>query len=273
MDYFTHQQLAPGLIRIIDFTGVCCYLVVGNEKAALLDTCNGIGNIKEYAEKLTDKPIFVILTHGHLDHMGGAGLFDEVYMNPADIPVLRKHGDMKFRVEDTIAHIANGVEVKASEFVPTMEKDPLPLCDGQQFLLGGKTIRMILVKGHTPGMMCPLITEDRTIIFGDACGEAVLLFDEFSSDISEYRDSLTNLKQYENEYDKVYRNHGTFWSNKVLLDNVIECCDLILSGKDDRFETCVHGYQLYAAKKMAEGKAKRADGKEGNLLYSLQKVK
>ena len=54
-------------------------------------------------------------------------------------------------------------------------------------------------RGHTPGMMCPLVIEDRLIIFGDACGVGVLLFDEYSSSVLEYKNSLLSLKQYESE--------------------------------------------------------------------------
>ena len=90
MNYYTSQRLSPSITRITDFTGVCCYLVEGEEKACLLDTCNGFGNIREYAETLTDKPLFVILTHGHIDHAPGACWFDEVYLNHADLKLVHQ---------------------------------------------------------------------------------------------------------------------------------------------------------------------------------------
>lgn len=273
MKIFTHEQLSPRLFRIIDFTGVCCYLAVGNERAALLDTINGIGNIRAYAETLTDKPIFVLLTHGHLDHMGGAGLFEEVYMNLLDLPVMEQHGNMEFRVHDTNAQLHDHTPLTATDFVPVMKQSPRPLHDGDMFDLGGLRIRMISVPGHTPGMMCPLLEEERTIIFGDACGVSVLLFDKFSSTVGEYRQSLLHLKEYESAYDTIYRNHGSFWSNKILLDNVIACCEDILAGTDDHFPVSVHGFDLFAAKALAPDGRGRADGKEGNLLYLPEKAR
>lgn len=272
MQAYTHEQLSSNLIRITDFTGVCCYLVIGSQKACLLDTCNGLGNIRSYVESLTDKPIFVILTHGHLDHMGGAALFEEVYMHPADIPVLQNHADMTFRVNDTNGMLHPEVPLTAQDFVPAKLTGILPLREGQQFDLGGITIEMLGVPGHTPGMMCPLLVEDRTIIFGDACGVAVLLFDEFSSTVSQYKESLKKLKQQEYRYDTVYRNHGSFWSPKELLDNVMECCDCVLTGTDDRDPVTIHGYCLFAAKKVAADGHGREDKKEGNLFYSSAKV-
>ncbi|MCD7810020.1 MAG: hypothetical protein LUH02_11840 [Erysipelotrichaceae bacterium] len=130
---------------------------------------------------------------------------------------------------------------------------------------------MILVQEHTPGMMCALIKEERTIIFGDACGVAVMLFNEFSTNVSTYLKSLQHLKEFENEYDTIYRNHGTFVSPKELLDNVMECCELILSKKDDHMPLHMHGVDLFAAKEMSfEGG--RKDGKEGDLLYAIDKA-
>ncbi|WP_326513231.1 MBL fold metallo-hydrolase [Clostridium intestinale] len=271
MEFFKSEKLSNRLYRITEFSGVCCYLIVGDNKACLLDTCCGYGNIKEYAETLTDKPIFLILTHGHYDHMGGAALFDEVYMNLDDMPVFKNHGDMKLRIKETKA-FPQTAHVKEKDIVPTRVEEIKDIKDGDIFDLGGITIKMILVKGHTPGMMCPLIQEEKSIIFGDACGVGVLLFDEYSSNVSEYKNSLLNLKKYEHLYNTVYRNHGTFFSNKDLLDNVIECCDLILEGKDDREPVEIHGYKLFAARKTNNGHS-RADGKEGNIMYALEKVK
>lgn len=260
------EKLSEHIIRIIDMTGVSCYLIIGETKACLLDTCNGFGDIKEFVETLTDRPIFVILTHGHHDHMGGAALFDEVYMNALDMPVFHKFGDMQSRIKD-----ARNLNVPEEILVPTRETEIENIQNHQVFDLGNLHIEMIHVPGHTPGMMCPLIQEERTIIFGDACGVSVLLFDEFSSTISQYLESLTYLKQYEEYYDTIYRNHGTFVSPKDLLDNVIECCQLILDHKDDHVPVSMHGYNLFAAKKTNH--FRRVDGKEGNILYALDKVR
>ena len=272
MEIFSHEKLSNHLIRIIDITGVCCYLLIGTQRACLLDTCNGIGNIRKYTETLTDKPMFVILTHGHFDHSGGAGLFDEVYMSPIDIPVLAKNTDIDFRVAESNRMFRLESPLCATDFVPSMVSPPQPIQDGATFDLGGVTVQMVSVPGHTLGTMCPLIVEERTIIFGDACGVSVFLFDEFSSTVSEYRDSLCNLKQYEGQYDRIYRNHGEFYSSKGLLDNVIACCELILAGQDDHVPMPGFEVPLFMAKTLGPD-GKREDGKEGNIIYSTNKLR
>jgi len=270
MNAFKTERLSEHLIRITDITEVCCYLVVGTERACLLDTCLGYGDLLQCVRELTDLPVSVILTHGHYDHNGGAAQFDTVYMNEKELPVYKKHTAPEWR--NALRLQSEAVRTfPEQEIIPYADPSGfLTLEDGQRFPLGGVTVRMIEVPGHTPGMMCPLLEEDRTIIFGDACGVGVLLFDEFSSTVSEYRKSLLKLKEYEADYDRIYRNHGSFRSEKELLDNVIECCDLILSGKDDHVPVSEHGYPLFSAKKLADGH--RADGKEGNIKYAPEKA-
>ena len=57
------------------------YLLLGEEKALLIDTGWGAGNLRGLVEKLTDKPVEVILTHGHLDHSGGNGEWEKVMIH------------------------------------------------------------------------------------------------------------------------------------------------------------------------------------------------
>lgn len=271
MNGFTHERLSEHLIRIVDSTKTCCYLVIGSQRACLLDTTNGLDDIRLCAESLTDKPLFVVLTHAHLDHMGGSGLFDEVWLNPADRPVYEFKTSAGHRLQDAKNRLH--LNINDIKELPKIYNGVFrDLYEGQCFDLGGITIEMVAVPGHTPGMMCALLQEDRTMIFGDACGVAVMLMDEFSSCVSEYRQSLLHLKTYEDRYDTVYRNHGTFVSPKELLYNVIECCDLVLAHKDAHIPMQVYGHNLFICQPLAPGTTERADGKQGNLLYLAEKA-
>ena len=53
---------------------------------------------------------------------------------------------------------------------------------------------------------------------------------------------------------------------------MIECCDLILAREDDHQPITVHGIDLFMAKKTdADGCV--VDGKEGNIMYTVDKVR
>ncbi len=60
------------------FQEVISYLVLGQDRGVLIDAGNGIGNLKQLVDELTDLPVSVVLTHAHIDHVGSAHLFDEV---------------------------------------------------------------------------------------------------------------------------------------------------------------------------------------------------
>ena len=183
MEYFRHIQLNAHLIRIIGLDETCFYLVNGSEKTVLLDAGSGYGDLKSYIEdnKLaTHDEIDVIATHGHHDHIGGADSFNKIYMNHKDLKVFKEFGTMESRLNYT-HEFEERMGIKfADSMLPMTKKTLLPIEDYQVFDLGDIHIKMIPVAGHTPGMMCPLIEEDRICIFGDACGVSVLLMGEYS---------------------------------------------------------------------------------------------
>ena len=68
-----------------DFMGFAhTYLVCGEERAALIDTGYGIGDMKALCTELTDLPVVVVNTHAHTDHTGGNSLFGSCMMHEKD---------------------------------------------------------------------------------------------------------------------------------------------------------------------------------------------
>ena len=57
------------------------YLLEGDEKALLMDTGWGSGNILPLVKHLTDKELIVVNTHFHPDHAGANGYFEQVYVS------------------------------------------------------------------------------------------------------------------------------------------------------------------------------------------------
>lgn len=265
MEFFRSERLTQRVTRIWDILGVALYLVEGDERACVIDTGHGLGNLRTYIETLTDKPTFVLLTHGHIDHANGAALWSEVYMNPLDLEIYREHSSIETRK-------AHFVESELTRDIPENEYNPvrtapfLPLKDKQLFDLGGVTLEAIAAPGHTPGMMMVLIQEERMILFGDGCGLEVLMCFETSSPISSYLSVLKYIKTYESRYDRIIRNHGTCESPKELLDNVIECCEDILNGTDAAQPTHFREMAVLSARPVGE-RNQRLDGKQGNILY------
>lgn len=70
------------------------YLVDGNDRAVLLDAGTNIPKLDKIAAGITSKPVTLMLTHGHGDHVGGAAPFPEVWVAPVEKYI--KENDIKF---------------------------------------------------------------------------------------------------------------------------------------------------------------------------------
>ena len=42
----------------------------------LIDTGYGYGNLKQVVKSITDKPLYIVNTHGHVDHTSGNAQFE-----------------------------------------------------------------------------------------------------------------------------------------------------------------------------------------------------
>lgn len=271
---FTKEQITSKISRIRGVGDVCTYFIEGNQRAALIDTGYGVGDLKGFLDRLTDKPYDVILTHGHVDHASGAGQFEQVYMNPIDLETFNRHCDVEYRKKSLRLCCPETLESLSEEdFIPKKE-DKLPsLEDGQLFDLGGVTLETIQVPGHTKGIMVILIREERIAMFGDACGVGALLSLPESTSIQEYHKSLLKLKQFEAQYDRVLREHGTCQSTKHVLEDCIEACEKIMDGTDDAVPIDFMGETVYRAFKTDPETGNRLDGREGNIIYSKSKIR
>ena len=269
LNHFAVTRLSEHLYRIVDALDVACYLVVGHSQACLLDTCTGVGNLKECVERITALPLTVILSHAHMDHCGGAGWFRSVYLRRSELPILTIHRDIPYRCSFFRSHL--GLELKQSDFLEVPEEGFLDIPENMALDLGGVTVRLLTATGHTPGMICPLIPEDRALIIGDACDDNVLLFDRFSSSVGTYMAHLQTLIDLGDHYDHIYGNHGCFTFPQALIDNVVDCCHQILEHRDARIPTEMLGSQMYSCCPIGPD-GLRLDGKPGNVLYSPEKA-
>ena len=77
-DWFYTRTIGPGIWLIAEPQHVYSYLIEGSDQAALIDTGLNIAPIRPVAEALTDRPLKVINTHYHFDHIGGNHEFDEI---------------------------------------------------------------------------------------------------------------------------------------------------------------------------------------------------
>ena len=81
MEGFQVTEIGEKIYCILDAGNSSFYVVEGEEKAAVIDTGITAGaKILPVIRELTDKPLLLVITHAHPDHMYHIDEFDEIYM-------------------------------------------------------------------------------------------------------------------------------------------------------------------------------------------------
>ena len=82
-DWFQVYEIAANLFVFYEprhYEQTLVSLIIGQDRAALIDTGCGIGDLRKAVKAVTDKPIVVINTHTHTDHIGSNHQFGDVAM-------------------------------------------------------------------------------------------------------------------------------------------------------------------------------------------------
>ncbi|MGG7147993.1 MBL fold metallo-hydrolase [Clostridium butyricum] len=270
---FHAEKISKRVTRISAICTELMYLVEGDEKAVLIDTGSGFGSLKKFIKGLTDKPLMVLLTHGHTDHAMGAGEFDLVYMNHKDDYIYGPHGIDDFRW-DGLRMSPEYDKVTKEDYLETAPVEKFRnLNGGDVFYLGGVTIEVYDCAGHTKGSVVMLIKEERMLLLGDACNSNTFMFQDYSISISEYEENLKKLKkEIDGKYDIVLASHGNGQSPIDIIDGVIQLCDDIKSGNVDDIPFTFRGDSGFIAKATEGYNGIRIDRGSGNIVYNKQRI-
>ena len=241
--FFSTDKLSDSVTRIHGMGGELCYLIEGNERALLIDGLTGVGSLKAFVRELTELPVMMAATHGHIDHVGAAWEYGEVFINPDDIALMYTphHSEPAGRLGFASAPSFTG---EPKRTVPTLADVPAPrpvktypIYEGDIFDLGGIQIEVIQVPGHTQGTVVFLDRAARVVYSGDACNANTLLCLPGSTTIEEYKESLLHFKTFQKDFDVMYGGHGAVAVPNTIIDDGIAMCERILSGTDESVET------------------------------------
>lgn len=143
------------------------YLVVG-QQAALIDAGLEDGDLVQarldhLKEISSPQPSYIVLTHGHHDHLGGVGRFKS----------------------------ATGARLVCHQLIALGE---VKVKDGDRVDLGGLTLEVIHTPGHSPGHICLYLRERQILFSGDhvlGLGTTVIVPEQ--GDMALYMTSLEKL--------------------------------------------------------------------------------
>lgn len=172
---------------------------------------------------------WILLTHGHIDHVGGAhalweltGRKAQVVIHEADAPMLasrRAHVDEYLGGRGRYLHDPEGEarQTAAANAVISGEVDPaLALRGGETLSLGGDvTVTAHAIPGHTPGSVAYVLDDQHAVFAGDAVQihGAANGFPGYA-DADAYRASLEYLRS-EVRPERLYLGHPYRHANGV----------------------------------------------------------
>ena len=258
MSWFESREVAAGTWLVAEPGHVNSFLVEGSKGAAMVDTGLGVAPIRPVAESLTGRPLLVVNTHSHADHVAGNHEFDEIAIHEEGRDVIeamdtlpREALDdyMAFargliattpayrELDDAFFHLLNQESEPRSfpdgfephKWTITSSRATRTLQDGDQIELGDRSLTVLHTPGHTPDSICLL--EERTgILFaGDMISTGPMYAHMPGSSVDEFAASARRLAELKDEVTLVLVGHfGRYLADGRFLQEVADGFEALL---------------------------------------------
>jgi len=234
---------------------VASYLIVGRDRAVLLDAGMGVAPLRPLVESLTDKPLTVLLSHAHFDHIGGAHEFAgraPILIHEIDAPALRKglgpeSLTLWYRPELLSGPLPAGFDPDAAT-IPGVEPTAL-LRGGETIDLGDRVLEVLSCPGHAPGLVALLDRERRALFSTDVAYAGALYAHMAHSDLAAYRETLARLAGLTPALDRLYPSHDERPIRASYLPRMAEAIDAVASGRppdEVRADAAVHEFDGFS---------------------------
>ena len=197
------------------------YLLIGSERAMLVDTLQGISNLKFVVDQLTELPIIVINTHSHYDHIGSNYQFDTIYglQNTYTANNARGRSNRELQGNVTPGSIWKNLPKNFSfEFYESKSyKIDKFVKNGDVIDLGNRIIEVIHVPGHSPDSIILIDKKSRLMLTGDSFYPAPIYVYSGSSSFQDFFISSQIMFSYRDDVDYLLPGHNeTMQSVKFL---------------------------------------------------------
>ena len=244
-DWFEVYQIAEGLFAFHEprhFEETTASLIVGEERGALIDTGCGIGDLRRAVEAVTRKPVVVINTHTHPDHLGGNRQWSAIAM--FDHPLARRVAE---------SGLSEGL-MRAELLADRLVTGPWPasfdarhaalppfavqrwLRDGDRIDLGGCDLEVIHTPGEAPDHICLLDRAGRTLFCGDILLHGPVWTHLEGGSVSDLVGSYRRLMGRFAEFDHLMPGHNEPWLEKDLLPESLAGAQRVAAGEAESRE-------------------------------------
>jgi len=235
--WFEVYKVAAGVFAIYEphqAEEVISYLIVGHKQAVLFDTGMGIGNIRNVTSRLTSRPVVVLNSHTHNDHVGGNWQYGFIYGMDTDFTRKNAKGSR----EDAQAELAPGEicgDLPKGFDAKTYATKPWKIShfirDGFRVNLGGRTLEVIATPGHTPDAIALIDRENGLLFTGDTYYPAPIWLFRPETDLDAYVVSVKRLAALAPEVKLVLGAHNIPVAKPSVLPDLVAAIEAVRAGQ------------------------------------------
>jgi len=235
--WFEVYKVAPGVFAIYEprqFEEVISYLIVGHKQALLFDTGMGISNIRKVVSQLTSRPVVVINSHTHNDHVGGNWQFNFIYgmdtaFTRANARGSREDAQAEIAPDQLCGDLPNNFDPKSYQTKPWHIS--LFVHDGFKIDLGGRTLEILSTPGHTPDAISLLDRENGLLFTGDTYYPAPIWLYRPETDLDAYVTSVKRLAALAPQLKLVLGAHNIPVARPDVLSKLVDAIQAVRSGQ------------------------------------------
>ena len=196
------------------------YLILGLDKALLIDTGSGLFPIKPIIDSLIEnRELFVVNTHSHFDHRGSNDEFETIYIHENEMRITSLPFDISM-LKDSPKEIVHRYSTIGFEYQPSLNVEPLN--DGDRFELGDISVEIIHTPGHSLGSIS-LLTTNGELFTGDTAHYGTMYLPK-RKDFPIILNSISKLKELCDAkiIREIYPSHEKFAVGRELLDELYD---------------------------------------------------
>lgn len=173
-----------------------CYLIIDKNDCMIIDPGTNKAKIQTMINDLGLNVKGILLTHGHLDHIGALDCFN--------VPIYVHKDELKLVLDNDL----NGFNLfKIPCPLELADLDYHLIDDGEIIKLNDLEIKTIHTPGHTAGGCCFLV--DRELYTGDTLfKQAIGRYDLPTSNLEQLKHSIVKIIDQIDETVLVYPGHG-----------------------------------------------------------------
>ena len=235
--WFEVYKVSPGVFAIYEphqAEEVISYLIVGTKQALLFDTGMGIADIHKVVRQLTSRPVVVLNSHTHNDHVGGNSLFTFVYgmdtaFTRANAKGSRDDAQEELEPGMICGNLPKGFDPKTYATKPWHVS--LFVKNGFKINLGGRTVEISATPGHTPDAISLIDRENGLLFTGDTYYPGPIWLFRPETDLDAYVASVKKLAALAPQIHLVFGAHNVPVADPSVLPKLVTAIEDARAGK------------------------------------------